>query len=449
MPQKADILVYCHFSSSRLEYVLDLVLGELLGMKWQLTKNKQDLDRVSCPVLNYSDEKILGTYQIIPASLLQEPHIVNFEPILSHYGNMPLLFANKKGDFLFDIFSATFYLVSRYEEYLPYEADKFGRFPATSSFAWKNGFLDRPIVNEWANWLGRELNKRYIGLNVNWRKYEHLITFDIDMFFSWKCKGFRRMAGGAVRDLIALDFRSVFGRVLTVTGMKKDPYDVFDFIFSCLKEVHQKAIFFILTGNYKSPDNTNLMDRFPVKEKMAQICSKADVGIHPSVASNNEIPLLRKELNILENISGKRTIRSRQHFLKFSIPETYRVILLHGITEDYSMGFADRPGFRAGIAAPFYFFDLLRDEKTRLRVYPLALMDRTFVSYMHLTNDEILSEMRFIRQTVKENHGMLVSLWHNITLAEDRHGRKWQGIFHRFLLTEEMNPNVHRIRMEE
>ena len=140
----------------------------------------------------------------------------------------------------------------------------------------------------------------------------------------------------------------------------------------------------------------------------------SDVGIHPSYGSGDRVESVQKEIRRLEQILDRPICSSRQHYLKMSFPETYRTLIANGIEEDYSMGYSEVPGFRAGTCTPFKFYDLQANEPTNLTVYPFAVMDRTLNDHLKLSPEEAIERVSDLFAEVKAVHGTLVSVWHNV-----------------------------------
>ena len=124
---------------------------------------------------------------------------------------------------------------------------------------------------------------------------------------------------------------------------------------------------------------------------------------------------------------------NRFHFIKMRFPFAYRNLANTGFTEDYSMGFPEEPGFRAAIARPFYFYDVLEDKKTDLKIIPFQVMDMTLMEYRKLSpesSDEIIIS---IINDIKRVGGLFVSLWHNTSLLETGEFIKWRRTFENML----------------
>jgi hypothetical protein len=147
-------------------------------------------------------------------------------------------------------------------------------------------------------------------------------------------------------------------------------------------------------------------------------------GIHPSYDAGTNGTMLRNECEILNRITGKPVTRSRSHFLKLSMPFTCRLLIDNQISEDYTMGYADQPGFRAGTCTPFRFYDLIREEETTLTFFPITLMDGTLKDYLHLNPEQGLAIIRELIAVTRQYNGIFMSLWHNESLS-NRH--RWKG----------------------
>ena len=159
---------------------------------------------------------------------------------------------------------------------------------------------------------------------------------------------------------------------------------------------------------------------------MAKIAS---IGIHPSYRSNNSDHLLKTEISRVRKITGKPITKSRQHYLKLTIPVTYKKLVNLDINEDYSMGYADYTGFRAGICCPYTFYNLLKEEEMPLTVFPFQVMDATLKEYMNLNPKEANEKIENLIKKVRKVNGTFISLWHNHSLSEIDGWEGWQEVY--------------------
>ena len=182
-------------SSPRLKYIAGLLVGNILGSDWKIVTDKRDIG--DDPVINYSSETISGSLRINPYELLYENGIKPVELSVSEWKGLPVFFmTDMDADIPFDIFSASFYLVTRYEEYLGFQPDVHGRFQASSSIAYKHGFLGIPVVDLWVKELASELTLKYPGLDFRNDGYKALLTIDSDQPFAYLGKSLVRSIGG-------------------------------------------------------------------------------------------------------------------------------------------------------------------------------------------------------------------------------------------------------------
>ena len=121
--------------------------------------------------------------------------------------------------------------------------------------------------------------------------------------------------------------------------------------------------------------------------------------------------------------------KSRQHFLMLRFPETYRNLIANGISEDYTMGYADEVGFRASLCTPFYFYDLQKEEKTNLRIHPFAVMDATMNLYLKIKPAVALDYVRQLIDETKKVTGTFILLWHNESLSEVATWKGWKNVY--------------------
>jgi hypothetical protein len=155
----------------------------------------------------------------------------------------------------------------------------------------------------------------------------------------------------------------------------------------------------------------------------------AGSGLHPSYRSAGRPKVLKMEVDRYKHITGHHPEKARQHWLLLNIPHTYQAYEDAGIRYDYTMGYADEPGFRAGIARPFLFYDLSREKITGLTVVPFQLMDGTLRQYMHLTPEAAIKVIRTVIEATRNAGGHFVSVWHNTSLSGANGWEGWKTVF--------------------
>lgn len=411
--------VYVDAETPRLRWTMKLLFGSILGMEYRLVVAGHKPERVSGPALNYAAIPMPGIPAIHPYGLLSEQGIRTQKIIVTEHEGLPVFFQSDGGDLPFDPFAMAFYLVSRYEEYLPFNADRHGRFPAAESLAYREGFLVTALVDRLSGMIRTMLKAHFPGLEFPARHYCFIPTVDVDIAFAHLGKGFIRTWGAMAKQLLKGNLAEAGRRMATMTGLRKDPYDNFDFMLEAFGNYGLDPVFFILAGE-RGPYDRNLSTanrRFA--GLIRYLNEKASIGIHPSYKSFDEPYRLEKEIEGLGAVAGSIISRSRQHFVRIKFPGTCRNLIANGIATDYSMGYPDATGFRASVATPFNFYDLTEERETGLKVFPFAFMDTTFSDYMGLEPAEYAAAVKPIIEETKQCGGTLCGIWHNYALADD------------------------------
>ena len=421
--------------TGRVLYVFDLMLRQLLGLEFDLTIDAEAFKAYDGPKLHYGTQRIEQEPFVKAVDLLFERHIHEQSIRTAEYEGTVAPFAvYGNGNLMpFDVFAASFFLVSRYEEYLSQVRDQYGRFRAESTWMFENGMLQKPLVNIWTNALGDKMKAIYPDLPVKKQKFNFIPTYDIDAAWAYKHKGIYRTLGGFVKDLTSRDYERLKERHEVLRGRRKDPFDSFEFQFELQKEFKIKPIYFILCGDYDTNDK-NISIREPAFQALIkQLGDYADVGIHPSFSSYLNIDKLRKEIDSLSEVLHRPLTKSRQHFLRMNLPRSYQKLIELDISDDYTMGFASQAGFRAGIASTFRFYDLENDMVTNMRVHPFALMDGTMRDYLNLDVEASLSLAKQLVDEVKAVGGTFIYLTHNETLGGEKRWVGWPEMYRQLL----------------
>jgi hypothetical protein len=434
----ASMLIFADHITPRLEFVLKFIFRDVLGSEYRITTEGDEFTGVQGPKIKYSRRDLEGGLCLPVSGLMERKGVVELDPGLKQNGDLPLLFHHSRQNtgmkedrptaLDFDVFAAVFYMLSRYEEYLPFEPDFHGRFEAGQSLAARKGFLEKPVVDLWIGMLATRINEIYPGCLRISREFRFLPTSDIDLPYAFLHRGrLRTMAAGLRAGLKGQDDRGLRRAVLS--GQVPDPYDTFKEM-EAIHALHGiRPVVFFLASRYGRFDKSISPLSQAFTDLVRQTMKFADLGIHPSYRAAGHPPEIRRELRILSAISGVRIERSRQHFLKLRLPNSYREYLSAGIREEYSMGYASGAGFRAGTSRPFYFFDLEAEEETGLRVVPFQVMDRTLKDYMGLTPDRALEKIMEIAGFVRSTGGTFASIWHNDAFSNHGEWKGWKDVY--------------------
>lgn len=422
------LLIYSHTSSARLQYICSFILKELLGIDFSITIDSEEFKNYKGARINYSSSKIPDSdFNIQNHTLLFENNIKEQATECFQMNEYKAFFKIPDSDWPFDIFAATFYLISRYEEYLPHTKDMYGRYGHENSLAFKEGFLQFPLINIWVKDFAAALKNKFPAFTFQLSPFIFLPTYDIDIAYSYKHKGLVRNAGSFLKS-------PSLERIKVLTGLQNDPFDT----YAWLHELHQKnnlqPLYFFLVAERNGQYDKNIL---PHKNAMWQLvqqhAKKYTIGIHPSWQSGDTPSLLKKEKTYLEEMSEKAIRTSRQHYIRFTLPEGYRNLIEAGITDDHSMGYGSINGFRASVASSFYWYNLAKEEQTALRIHPFCFMDANSFYEQHFSAAQAYEEMMHYYKVCKEVNGSLITIWHNNFLGEAREFSGWKEIYEAFI----------------
>lgn len=422
------VYIYTQKTTARLKYTLHVVLKIILQVDFKIVDLETFVAESVFPKINYSDEEISNAIWIKPHKILFEKTIRPQNIRVTYQGEIPFFFKTADiGANKFDIFASSFYMLSRYEEYLPYSADAHGRFAAEEALAFKTNFLEKPVVHFWAKLLRDDIRDSHPDFLFPTRIYTQINTIDIDIAYAYKGKPFARRFGGLLRSIMQFGIGDIYNRIVYVLR-GKDPYDTYALLRRIQKKSNAENIYFFQVGNQGVHDK-NLSLNDIMTKLILKVSKYASIGIHPSYNSNNHIDILRDERYDLSKILDKPITKSRQHYLKMSLPKTYENLISVGITSDYTMGFPDKIGFRAGIALAYPFFNLQTNQQRPLTIVPFQIMDGTLKDYMKLSPNEAVTKILEIKKSIQEVQGQMVSIFHNSFVTDKGEFKGWLDVY--------------------
>ncbi|MGV8945745.1 MAG: polysaccharide deacetylase family protein [Lutibacter sp.] len=424
------LLIYTHKITPRINYIFKHIFGRILKIPITFTTIVDEFVAHNGPKITYSKVALGGEFFIRSHDLLFEQGVNDIEIKIYKWNDIPCFFPAKEPSTIpFDIFAASFYLISRYEEYLPFVKDVHERFTTGESLAFKNGFLEKPVVDIWALKFLEILKIKFPKLNFSEREFKQISIIDVKMAFLFRHKGLVRTIGGILKDLLNLKFLNIWNRMLTILKFRTDPFDTFSTLLKIKEENNVNTIFFFLIGDYTTFDKNIPPSNINFKSLIKSVADYAKVGLQPSYFTFKNPEKLKKEKLRLEYIINTPITCSRKHYLRLSLPDTYQNLIDIDMKEDFSMGFERSIGFRASTCTPFYFYDLDFEILTPLKIYPFAVMDITLKQYMQLSNEESLAKILALKNEVQKVNGTFISVFHNDTLCENEYWKGWTDIY--------------------
>ncbi|MCH2230533.1 MAG: polysaccharide deacetylase family protein [Crocinitomicaceae bacterium] len=409
------ILVFVSNVTPRLSYVFDFIFG-VREIAYKLTVDEDEFSSFQGHKLNYSGQTLSGK-QISPASICFDATIENHN--VEWGGNNKWNCLSFNGEH--DPIASIFFTLTRYEEYLlpSSELDEHGRFPYSKSILAENDAVEKANCDRWAHAILQFIDSEWVRIP---KDVLMIPTFDIDNTFAYKLKKGKRMILSLIKDIFWGNKTRIKERSEVLNGAQ-DPYDTFDLISKIGIQFPQTLVFWLVGKRGKKDRN------IPIEDKQHQAVIKAmeqhvEVNLHPSYASNSKSSLISAEKKALSEVIGRPIVRSRQHFLRFNVKNTFNALVSSGFTNEYSMGFAEHVGFRSGTSHAHNWFDLTANKQTDLMIHPFVYMDGTLNEYMNLSLDQSKKRITSLYKEVEEFGGDFIFLWHNETIGD--YG-KWKG----------------------
>lgn len=426
------LLIHVPKLTNRLGYTLHVVMHDLLHTEFSTTTSEEVYARHEGPRLCYGPRRVGGEDEIHLKSchLLFETTIEEQNCHCFHHEGLPALFPVYGRDIAlpFDPLAAIFYMLSRYEEYLPHRKDEHGRFPATESLAWREGFLGTAVVDRWALLVRDLILRRYPDTPFPTRTFEFVQTIDIDAAYCYKHKSLPRVLMGMARDF--RQPREVRRRMRVMRGKEHDPFDTFEYILDLKERTrHSHLVFFPLLGDYGMYDKPTSYHNDEFRLLLQHLGDYAKLGIHCSYYSTDEPERIETEIERLNDILHRTIVRNRFHFIRFRLPTSYRLLVRYGIRHDYSMGFADLCGFRCGTCSIFPFYDLGSDSEMELYVHPFAAMDTTLHNHMQLGPEAATEQLHALVDEARAVGGTFSCIFHNQNLCDDYGWQGWRAVY--------------------
>ncbi len=424
------ISIFVEKITPRLIYTYNLIFKQLLGINYQFVTTVEQYKQCNTFKLCYRKQKVNAELFLYADSLLFTQGTSRISLECGSYNGLPTLFINKSNDSClpFDLFAASFYLVTRYEEYNSPSVDQHQRFQAHNSFAFKNKFLHRPVINLWANQFKKILAKQFPDLKFKTPSFKFVPSYDIDHAWAFKNKGVIRNSLQLARSLVSLNFSKTRLIANVLRNKTDDPFYSFSHLEALFKSNSVAPLFFFLLGQYGKYDKNVSIKSEKFKFLIQHIAKQFKVGIHPSYRAHLNPQRLKSEQQTLQQLLEHPITLSRQHFLRLKLPETYELLIDAGITDDYTMGYAAQPGFRASIAHPFPWYDLVNETATNLTVHPFQFMDVTLRVYLKQSTEQAkITIQQLIDETIAVD-GQLISLWHNSSLSDYDGWDGWRAV---------------------
>jgi len=347
----------------------------------------------------------------------------------------PLIEFNEKGVTIhYDILGLTYWMLNRLEEIESNDLDNHQRFPATKSHAFRHGYLERPVIDEWLIILAQVIERVWPQLVLKQHTFSIKVSHDVDRpsyaFTPWLSIG-RIMVNELIKDYKIRTL--VTTPYLKLTTRKQlhstDPYNTFDWLMDMSEANNLQSAFYFICGRTDAKRDANYeLEYTVIRQLMRRIHNRGhEIGLHPSYGTYQHPVLIKSEAERLKKICTEENIvqsfwGGRMHYLRWGHPTTLQAWNDAGMDYDSTLGYADSPGFRCGTCFEYPAFNPITQQQLAIRIRPLIVMEGTIIESAYLglgVGDRALNRILKLKDICYRVHGCFLLLWHNSSLVSN------------------------------
>lgn len=427
----AELLIYTHKITPRLNYIARQLFTRILGIEIRLSTTVEDFIGHKGPKLTYTRQPLQNEFFIRSHDLLFQQGVEEVDVHMGTWGSMPCFFkAGERSSIPYDILAASFYLISRYEEYLPHVKDKHDRFPPTESLAYQKGFLQLPLIDMWAFALYRELASRFPDLTSLKRDYRFRPIVDVTSSHCFAHRGVLRSLGGFFHDFYRLNFRRMWARIKVWANPASDPFNNYEALIGLQKKYPVKAMYFFQFAEYSTYDKNVSPNNNRFRYLIKSVADYSIVSLALSYTASMDPEVMKKEKNALSQVLNRPVKYSRIRYNRVLVPQTYRDLVEAEFSEDYTMGYTHQLGFRASTCTPFFFYDLALESQQPIRITPFAFHDYALLAYAN--QEGMLTALDGLYKRVREVNGEFTCIFSNELLGGSQ-TENWMELYEHVL----------------
>ncbi|VDG72438.1 Uncharacterised protein [Clostridium carnis] len=425
----------------------------ILGITYKFINSFKDISEKDI-VINYGRNiKNKNFINIQNGCLFSEMYLtlksIKFES-LKRYDNIPVIYQYGTEDPYInyekyiitniDIVQSIFFMLTRYEEVLLFDKikrDKYGRFPESETLAYKEKFLDIPIVDVYIEFFMQFINYFDSDIKKNnlWGKNEFvaLITHDVDTPFKY--------VYNLDKDIVRAKYlrfdiiKDIYLHTLSLVDYKYDEFYTFNYIRKIEKKYNIKSAFYFMSGGNSIYDNYYSLKDYRIRSLIEYLEKDGcELGYHYSFSAFNDFEMMREEKEKLDEYLINKNYGGRNHYLRFKSPDTWRIAEKNNILYDTTLGYSNYLGFRCGTCNAYKVFDIKKNNELNLWEIPLTVMDISLVGENNISLIEKNSMIQINKyiNIVKKYNGIFVLLWHNSSL-KNSNWKKGKNVFNKTL----------------
>lgn len=449
-----------HAGGAAARYAAEVVIGKFLGVPFAFEDHEGPGWRVTCPgrpgAIGFAD-----TFFAAAAARWLAPETAPEAPPRSlAVEDVPFAFRNRGApipllcldplappvsvdpnagavEFGFDLFASAFLMLSRYEEAVATDRDAHGRFTAAQSLAARHGFLERPVVHEWAELLAGALDHLWPGVAPSRRPFAMRVSCDVDHVQratgGRTVAALRHSAGDLVRRGSAGGAVACLQREVEALSLRSSPYNDLLWLMGENERAGNRVAFYFLAGRTDARfDGVYEIADAPIVALIRHMHERGhEIGLHNSYGTLGDANAIAGERRRLDRARASAGLPDgpvgvRAHFLRYDPLKSPAAFKSAGLDYDTTLGFADAVGFRCGACQPYPMFDLATRRTLSILERPLVAMEASLLrpEYMGIADTATaINRLAALKDACRWAGGEFTLLWHNTSLAT-RHERE-------------------------
>lgn len=430
------VLVYTHKITSRLRYTFNHFFESVLGIPVDFTTKLEIFIAQSGPKMSYTHTPLGNEFFVNSNSLLFEQGVKGFDIKVSQWDNVPCFFQCDQNSMIpYDVFSCSFYLMSRYEEYLPHVKDELGRFTSDQCLAVQNNFLESPVIDLWAKKFYELFVKKFPELLIDEIPSNSLIPLiDVVSPYKYKHKSFLRNLAQVILNISKFKLWIILEHIMVLLGLWKDPWNNFDDFLSFFSKTKFKPRFFFLFSKISYYDQGISVFNSHFHSLIKYVADYHKSSLLVSTEARQKARSFKTELERFEKIIHRNT-----KFLRFnsgvtSVFDTYRNVLGMEEMVDFSLGYHDRIGYRASTAVPFRFYDLENEVETALVLYAVVAGED---SLRKMDAHSAFQKLKQLEDQIPTSTGVHVFSVSNAIFSSNNSNKSWKQAYKNYILNHD------------
>ena len=327
-----------------------------------------------------------------------------------------------------DVFGSAFFLLSRYEELVSAPRDEHDRFPVEASLAYREGFLERPILDEYIEILWACMKMIWPDIIRKQHRSQVYVSCDVDVPFDPTINNVTSLLRVCLGDLVKrkspIEALKRFNRFcFNRLGIYKfDPMYTFDWYMDVCEKYNLQAAFYFIPDSSEPNNGCYQINEPRILNLMKNINHRGhEIGVHGSYYTYQNLTKLKEQIRKLREVvaninSSIDIIGNRQHYLRWDSLKTPEYLDLANIKYDTTGSFAEAAGFKYGTSKEFTMWGWSSNAPLSIKQRPLIVMECSIIAdkYSGLGyTDEAMRKMLLLKKRALMFGGNFTILWHN------------------------------------